>query len=78
MIAFGEMGIHHTNDGIKIEADDHWIKIGGMLMWDLDSVSAGFWYSEDEVVSTRPQMARGTLRIPIQRVSTGISIQRFG
>lgn len=48
MMAIGEVGIRHTDDGFKIEADDHWIKIGGTLMWDLDSASAEFWGSEDE------------------------------
>jgi phosphate-selective porin OprO/OprP len=48
MIAIGEMGIRHTDDGIKIASDDHWMKIGGALMWDLDSASAEFWDFEDE------------------------------
>ena len=48
LIAFGEMDIRYTDDGFKIEADDRWIKLGGTLMWDLDSASAEFWDSEDE------------------------------
>lgn len=48
VMAMGEMDIGHTSDGFKIEADDHWIKIGGTLMWDLDSASAEFWDSDDE------------------------------
>jgi phosphate-selective porin OprO/OprP len=47
-MAIGEVGIRHTDDGFKIEADDHWMKIGGTLMWDLDSASAAFWDSGDE------------------------------
>jgi phosphate-selective porin OprO/OprP len=48
MIAAGEMGIRHTDDGMKIETDGHWLKIGGTLMWDLDSASGVFWDSGDE------------------------------
>lgn len=48
VIATGEMEIRYTEDGVKIEAEDRWMKLGGTLMWDLDSASAEFWDSEDE------------------------------
>ena len=28
VIALGEMEIRYTDDGVKIEADDRWIKLG--------------------------------------------------
>jgi phosphate-selective porin OprO and OprP len=64
-IAIGEMDIRHTDDGIKIETDDHWIKIGGTLMWDLDSASAEFWNSEDEndTGRTHSELRRARLNI---------------
>jgi phosphate-selective porin OprO/OprP len=48
VIAFGEVDIRYTNGGFKVATGDHWIKIGGTMMWDIDSASAGYWDSEDD------------------------------
>ena len=64
-IAFGEMDIRYTDDGFKIKTNDHWIKIGGTMMWDVDSASDEFWESEDDddAWQTRSELRRARLNI---------------
>lgn len=48
MISLGEMDIPYTDDSLKIKTNAQWIKIGGTLMWDVDSAGDVFWDSEDD------------------------------
>ncbi len=69
VLAIGEMDIRYTDDGFKIKTDDKWIKIGGTLMWDIDSASGEFWESEDDPKDendawhTRSELRRARLNI---------------
>jgi phosphate-selective porin OprO/OprP len=64
-ITFGETAIRYTDDGFKIETDDHWIKLGGTLMWDIDSASDVFRDAEDndDDWQTHTELRRARLNI---------------
>ena len=63
--AFGETAIRYTDDDFKIETDDHWIKLGGTLMWDVDSASDVFWDTKDneDAWQTHSELRRARLNI---------------
>jgi len=65
VITLGEVKINYTDDGFKIKTDDHWIKIGGTLMWDIDSASDVFWDAEDndDAWQTHSELRRARLNI---------------
>ena len=69
VLAIGEMDIRYTDDGFKIQTNDQWIKIGGTMMWDVDSASDEFWESEDNPKDekddwqTRSELRRARLNI---------------
>lgn len=69
VIAFGDMDIRYTDDGFKIQKNDQWIKMGGTMMWDVDSASDEFWESEDnpkdekDAWQTRSELRRARLNI---------------
>ena len=65
VITFGEVNFDYTDDGFKIKTDDHWIKFGGTLMWDVDSASGAFRDSEDndDAWQTQSELRRARLNI---------------
>ena len=69
VLAIGKMDIRYTDDGFKIQVNDQWIKIGGTMMWDVDSASGEFWKSEDNPKDekddwqTRSELRRARLNI---------------
>ncbi len=65
VVASGEIDVRYTDDGFKIANDDQWIKIGGVLMWDVDTASGTFWDFEDDddAWHTRSELRRARLNI---------------
>jgi phosphate-selective porin OprO/OprP len=65
VITSGETDIRYTDGGFKVETDDHWIKIGGTLMWDVDSASDVFWNAKDndDAWQTHSELRRARLNI---------------
>ncbi len=65
VITLGEVSVDYTDDGFKIKKDDHWIKLGGTLMWDIDSASDVFWDAEDndDAWQTHSELRRARLNI---------------
>jgi phosphate-selective porin OprO/OprP len=65
VITFGETDIRYTDNGFKIKTDDHWIKLGGTLMWDVDSARDVFWDAKDndDAWQTHSELRRARLNI---------------
>ncbi len=72
MISLGEMDIRYTDDSLKIKTNAQWIKIGGTLMWDVDSAGDVFWDSEDDedAGQTRSELRRVRLNIKTRMSDT--------
>jgi len=65
MISLGKMDIRYTDDSFKIKTNAQSIKIGGTLMWDVDSAGDVFWDSEniDDSGQTHSEIRRACLNI---------------
>ena len=69
VLAFGEIDVCYTDDGFKLINNDQWIKIGGTLMWNVDSASGIFFDFEDDPKNnagawhTRSELRRARLNI---------------